>query len=354
MTTDFIVVGQGLAGTLLAYNLLQEGKRVVVIDQYKDNTASRVAAGLYNPITGQRTVKSWLVDQLFPFLETHYAELEQFLGRRFLYPMSVFRPFQSVEEQNNWFGQSAEPGFKEYVEAMGDVANLQGLVYAPFGGFFTKRSGFVDVPSLLEGFALYMESQHLYLKDAFDMEQCVIAQTHVEYKGIHAAHVVFCRGEAERHLSLFGHLPLNGTKGQVLDVTIQNNALKQIISKGVFILPYNGSYRVGATYEWTYSDDLPTEKGREEIEDKLSMVLQLPYQIVGQRAGLRPTVKDRKPLLGTHPVHRNVHIFNGLGTKGVSLAPYFAGMMARYLTQQKQLLQEVDIQRFAYLYHSTH
>ncbi|HBA65740.1 MAG TPA: FAD-dependent oxidoreductase, partial [Methylococcaceae bacterium] len=57
MDIDFLIVGQGLAGSLLAFELIQRNAQVMVVDDGREN-ASEVAAGLINPVTGIRLVKS--------------------------------------------------------------------------------------------------------------------------------------------------------------------------------------------------------------------------------------------------------------------------------------------------------
>ena len=84
MKVDYLIVGQGLAGTTLAFHLLKSNKKIFILDDCDSTSSSRVAAGLFNPITGKRNVKTWKADILFPYMKNFYRELEDFLGIKFL------------------------------------------------------------------------------------------------------------------------------------------------------------------------------------------------------------------------------------------------------------------------------
>ena len=346
MQVDYLVVGQGLAGTLVSYNLIQKGKKVAVFDVFQENSSSRVAAGLYNPITGPRSLKTWLADDLFPFLEPYYESLEQFLDVSFLHKKSIFRPFDTIAEQNNWYGQSADSELKEYVGVNASPILIQNHYKAPFGGIETKISGFVDLKTMIDAFAIYLSNHQFIDKMQFQYDELVLVDNLVSYRGITATAIIFCEGQLGRQNPWFSYLPLNATKGQILDVEIENYTIDSVVSKGVFVLPEKGKQRVGSNYEWQFEHDQPTEKAAVEIAQKLALVLNTPYKIISQIAGIRPTTKDRRPLLGKHPEKQNVFIFNGLGTKGVSVAPYFSTMFVNWLLGDGELLKEVDIQRF--------
>lgn len=350
MRVHAIVVGQGLAGTWVAYQFLKQGKTVFVVDQPKPNSSSRVAAGIYNPLTGPRMVKTWMADEIFPFLETSYEELETFLQVSILHKKPIFRPFDSIAEQTEWFAKSAEPSYRSFVGAIGSQEKFTRYYVAPHGGLLAHLSGYVDTVSLLTAFSSYLRQQDVLSEEVFQYEHVEIGEKGVHYNGIEANCVVFCQGTGNFQNPFFSYLPLNGTKGQVLDVAIPGYTLDDIVNKGVFILPKEGFQMIGSNYEWTFDDDQPSLIGKEEIETKLSKLLHVPYEIKGQRAGVRPTVKDHRLLLGRHPVFPQLTIFNGLGTKGVSLAPYFSHHFVTCLLENRSFMPETDIQRFVYLY----
>ncbi len=346
MQVDYIIVGQGLAGTLVGYNLVRKDKKIAVFDILQQNSSSRVAAGLYNPITGPRALKTWLADDLFPFLEPYYESLEEFLGVKFLHKKPIFRPFESIAEQNTWYGQSADPELKNYIEVNSSPTEIQSHFKAPYGGIETKISGFVDLKPMLNAFAEYLTTNQFLSREGFVYDDLIFAENSVSYQGITATGIIFCEGHLGRQNPFFNYLPLNGTKGQVLDVQIENYGLESVVSKGVFVLPDKDKQRVGSNYEWQFEHDQPTQKACDEIIQKLELVLQSPYKIISQIAGIRPTTKDRRPMLGRNNMNNNSYIFNGLGTKGVSVGPYFSNIFVEWLLGNGDLPREVDIQRF--------
>jgi glycine/D-amino acid oxidase-like deaminating enzyme len=350
MRVHTLVVGQGIAGSLVAYQLLKRGKTVVVIDDPKPNTSSKVAAGLYNPITGQRMVKTWMADALFPFLEQFYGEMEQFLSTAFLHKRTIYRPFESISEQNEWFAKSVEAGYSPFVKAQGAHAQVQAYFKAPYGGLLTQISGFVDTLPLLESFSQYLKGREMLEEEVFAHEELKIGPSAIQYKKWDAEQIVFCEGIGALQNPLFRYLPLNGTKGELLDLDIEGYPVQEIVNKGVFVLPKNGRQSVGSNYEWNFENDQPSEKGKSEIEEKLKKILTAPYKILDHKAGVRPTVKDHRPLLGRHPEFPHVFIFNGMGTKGISLAPYFSSHFVQCLLDNRSFLPEADIRRFDYLY----
>ncbi|MBC7389361.1 MAG: FAD-binding oxidoreductase [Opitutaceae bacterium] len=351
MEVDYLVVGQGLAGSLLSYNLLKENKSVLIVDSNEEITSSKIAAGIYNPITGRRLVKTWLADSLFPFLDTFYSDLESFLGTTFLHKKAMFRPFDSISDQNYWYGQSSDEAFKSYIRLVETDQEILKHYHAPYGGFYTELSGYVQVKLMLESFDTYFQQQGMILQENCSVENLTILEDKINFKNISAKAIIFCEGHNNKDNELFKYLPIEPTKGQILDVKIDNYQIESIVNKRVFILPESNYQRIGSTYERDFDDLLPTEEARNDLSAKLEAVLKSQYKIINQRTAVRPTTVDRRPILGKHPLYSNVFIFNGLGTKGVSLAPYFSLQMANFLIHHKPLMPEVDIRRFDYLYH---
>jgi glycine/D-amino acid oxidase-like deaminating enzyme len=164
--------------------------------------------------------------------------------------------------------------------------------------------------------------------------------------------LIFCEGFYGRNNPYFSWLPFNPVKGEVLRVKFKEDiSLKEMVNQGVFVIPLpNGRARVGATYSWHDLDWIPTEKGRADLLEKYNKLMLADIEVEEQLAGVRPATKDRRPIVGLHPVHTNLGVFNGLGSKGVSLAPYFAEQFVDFLVNKKELDPEVNINRFGSLY----
>jgi glycine/D-amino acid oxidase-like deaminating enzyme len=348
MQTDYLIVGQGIAGTVLAYTLIKKGCSVTVLSDEDENRASLVAAGLYNPVTGKRMAKTWKAAELFPFMESFYKEFEKEFNCTVLFPKPIYKPFSSVEEQNTWL--SAHEG-DAFVNTELPKDKYEHYLNTPFGGFETKHSGHLDVPQLISIFRDFLKKKNQFLEEKFDAKKLKTSESGIEYGAITARKIIFCEGMKATHNPLFSWLPFVPSKGEVLKVQIENFTEEVAFNKQVFIIPLgNDLFRVGSTYYWEFESNQPTEKGKAELAEKLTQMIKMPFQITDQKAGIRPSVKDRKPILGYHPENKSIGIFNGLGTKGVSLAPFFAEAFSELLLNNKQLDKEVNIERFYSLY----
>ncbi len=350
MQVDFLIVGQGLAGSALAFELTKKGKKIAVMSAESAPCASRVAAGLYNPITGSRLLKTWKADTLFDNLEAYYRDLERLLAVKFLHPIGIYRPFTSPDEQNDWMARTADPSFTPYIDKVLSASHASGLLKDPLGGLYLKKAGFIDTNKFLDGAKKYFADRGCFIEELFYENKLVVKDNKVIYGRVEAEKIVFCHGLGATEGNFFSWLPFQPLKGEILEAKPEAN-FNTVFNRGCFILPMNNNtVKIGSTYNWREPDPKPTEKGKDELLSKLNGIFKPNVTIVSHIAGVRPSTKDRRPLLGKHPRYSNVFVFNGLGTKGVTLAPHFASEMANYLTLQRPLSPEVDIQRFFSLY----
>ena len=189
------------------------------------------------------------------------------------------------------------------------------------------------------------------MEQKFDVKDLSVQADHVSWNGLTFGKVIFCQGFMALENAFFNWLPFTPVKGQILNIAADASIQSHIINQGIFMLPVSDNQlRVGATYSWDPLDWEVTEEATAELKGKLDALLKVPYRIVSEQAGIRPSVKDRRPLVGMHPKYGNIGIFNGLGTKGVTLAPFFANELAEYLENGKELNPAVNIQRYFSLY----
>jgi glycine oxidase len=349
---DAIIIGQGLAGTCMAMTLVARGKSVAVIDpvSHKDQgavNASRSAAGLFNPITGRKMVKTWMADQLFSGLADFYRHYEKLWQAKFYHEIPIYRPFQSVEDQNDWMGAEQDETFQDFIEAVYTRPIGQSHFVDPFGGLLLKRSGYLDIPLFLDLAKTWLSDQGVFIKNSAFRQDLEISEREIIYQNgsnnIAARWVIYCTGVNQED-DLWSDLRFRPVKGEwlTLDIPFDSN---YILNRGVFMIPREGAVRVGATYDHSSLDRIPTDKGQKEILDRMHKIYTGEYRILDQRAGIRPATYDRKPFVGVHPDFSSVATLNGLGAKGVTLAPYFANHLADHLLDHKPLLPEVDVLR---------
>jgi len=344
---DYIIVGQGLAGSAVAVQLLRLGKKILVIDQPEKNVSTVIAAGLFNPVTGKKMVKTWMADELFTYLDTFYREAEGLTGGSFFHPMPLYRPFVSVEEQNEWMARSADPSYGDYIDQI-----LMKPSYAEvndvYGGLLLKQCGYLDTIHYMDSVRKCVEQNGYYRNEDLDFTQLTLKEDGIGYRHYRSEKIVFCHGTHNN--PFFQWLPIRPSKGETL--TLQSDTTSSMImNRGVYVVPLKGNqWRVGATYNFHDQEPGITESSRRELIEKVNDLCQFPYSVANQQWGIRPTTIDRKPMLGEHPELKSVYIFNGLGTKGVSLAPYFSDVLIRLTEKQVPVNKEVDIARYKSLY----
>lgn len=345
---DYIIVGQGLAGSCVALQLLQRGKSILVVDRIRENSATQVAAGLFNPITGQNLVKTWLANELFYYLHSFYPEAEKLTKENFFYSMPLFRPFASIEEQNSWMGKSADDSFISCVNKIYTAPYQPHLVRNEIGGLLLNQCGYLNTTVFCSAVRNLISQQGILLDEDFSDDALQIESDFITYKEFKAEKIIFCQGEQSNN-KLFSWLPIRPLKGEVFTIKTSED-IKVIFNRGVYLVP--GIWKVGATYDFHDQSRTITQKGFNELKNKLDELVNFPYDITSHTWGMRPTTHDRRPILGAHPKHQSVIIFNGLGTKGVSLAPYFSKVLTELLENNKPINKEVDIQRYKHYYYA--
>lgn len=345
MRTDYIIVGSGLAGIAFAETVLQNGKSFVVFDNHSQNS-TQIAGGLYNPVILKRFSEVWNAKYQLELADIFYRRIEAKLGISIDFKTPIYRKFFSVEEQNNWFAASDKPNLSPFLSTT-VVHKKYKAIEAPFGYGEVLHTGYVETETLLKHYHNYLKNESKLFEEAFDYGKLQLTANQVGYENLSAEHIVFAEGYGMYQNPFFNYLPLDGTKGELLLIKAPDLDIDIIVNTSVFILPLgNNLFKVGATYNWEDKTNLPTEEGKNELIAKLREIITCDFEIIEHWAGVRPTVKDRRPLLGTHHIHKNVHILNGLGTRGVMLAPSMALDLFEYIENQKPLDNTIDIRRF--------
>ncbi|WP_338731558.1 NAD(P)/FAD-dependent oxidoreductase [Mangrovimonas cancribranchiae] len=344
MKVDYIIVGQGLAGVNFCHLLLKQNKSFVVFDD-NSQQSSTVAGGLYNPVVLKRFTPVWKSDKQLELVNRVYNDLEAYLETTLDYKLPVKRLFNSVEEQNNWFVAADKYGLQKYLSPK-ICSNNNVAVPAPYGLGEVLHTGRIDTEHLLVTFKNKLEST--YINESFNYDDLIIKEDYVIYKDIQAKSIVFCEGFGLKKNPYFNYLPLNGTKGELLTIHAPDLKIDFVLKSSAFLIPLGDDYyTVGATYNWTDKTNKPSEEGKKELLDKLNTFIQCDFKVVNQKAGIRPTVKDRRPLVGQHPKYNNLYVLNGLGTRGVMIAPYVAQQLYNLIEKDVNLEEEINVTRFS-------
>jgi glycine oxidase len=346
MNCDYIIVGSGLASIMFAEQLRTHQKSFVVISD-RSQQASLVASGLYNPVVLKRFTAAWNAASHLETAIPKYISLEKLLGVKLDYVVPIHRVFNSVQEQNNWFLACDKPLLTPFLNPK-LVDNKNNSVKAPFGFGEVNATGRIDTQKLIEVYRTFLSQMNQYISATFDYEALIETPEGLCYESIQAKHIVFTEGFGIHKNPYFKQLPLEGTKGELITIYAPQLQLTPILKSSIFVIPMEGDhYLVGSTYEWTDKTNIPTSEAKSQLLEKLERLVTCDFEVVNQRAGIRPTVSDRRPLVGRHPNHQKMYVLNGLGTRGVLIAPAMAEALYAFIETDAPLPEEIDISRFS-------
>lgn len=345
MNVDYIIVGLGLAGIAFAEELKRHGKSFIVFED-QSQCSSLVAGGMYNPVILKRFTPVWNAREQLKIALPFYASLEKDFDKTYDQAIDIYRTFKSYEEQNNWYIACDHPLLEDYMKTELVDIETKGIL-APYKSGRVTKTGRVKVRELVSDYRERLRSAGLLMEETFIHQLVITWDDCVEYKYFKAGKVVFCEGNGLKRNPFFNKLPLNGTKGELITIHAPELKIDYIIKSAIFIMPVGEDlYKIGATFNWSDKSNGPTEEGRSELESKLKSVLTCDYSVVDHEAGVRPTTGDRRPLLGVHNENDRLAVFNGLGTRGVMIAPLMAKKLYRFLEEGLALDEEISISRF--------
>lgn len=346
METDILVVGQGISGTWLSFYLDQAGMDYQVIDDAAPDAPSRIASGMINPITGRRLVKTWMIDELLPFARQAYSRMAALLQR----PLSHVVPivdFPATAQMLMAYRQRANED-STYVCVPEDEQFWTPSFRYDFGARLIQPAMRIDLQALLSGWKQYILQRGRLRTETFQQDQFRIAGGGIRYGEIRARKIIFCDGTASFHNSWFRLLPFAPSKGEALWIRTHGIPGNAIYKKGLTLVPLEDDlFWAGSTYEWEFTDPGPTPAFRMKTLFQLKEWIKVPFEIIAHKAAIRPATLERRPFAGLHPAQPQIGILNGMGTKGCSLAPYFAHQLMEHLAHQKPIQKEADVQRFS-------
>ena len=342
---DQLVVGGGLAGSLMAYRLWKAGQKVCWIKTSPLGSSTDVAAGLINPLVFRYLTPVWKVETLLPQAFSFYRQLEVECGWQFLHEITVAKLFGD-QDQALWQRKLKLPKVSRWVESIGAVADDPQLIQ-PWGAGFVNGYR-LDTSTFLMAVEQLL-NQHLNLIEGyFDPFKLEYSEEGILYENsITAKKLIFCEGWNAVNNSFFNFIPFRPVKGELLTLKIKDWKSDYLLNKDVFLLPIGDQfYSLGATYDWDDLTDTPSEAAKTDLLEKLKAFLPLEVEVVEHRAGVRPAVADRRPVAGWHPEFPHLAILNGLGARGLLIAPWLSQQLLELILNDKEIDAEVDPLRF--------
>ena len=343
LETEVIIVGQGICGSLLAWQLWRKGVPFLLIDGGESMAASRAASGLINPVTGKRFVRSWMYEELLPAALGIYRDMELELGLSLVEPISLIQYFRTREERALFMDRAASKPFMQVLEVETHGAH----VHNHFGSGTISPCYIVRTDALLNAVRRKLSSSGCLIEARCNWADVQLSPEGISYQDIRARNLICCEGAAAVHNPWFSRLPFSLNKGEALIVQIPDLPPESIYKGGYALVPVGADlFWVGSSFEWKYADEQPTEAFRESVGRYLREFLKCDFRILDHVAAQRPSSVDYRPFVGLHPHLPPAGIFNGMGTKGYLLAPYFSVQLAELLCTGRSVLPAVDVARF--------
>jgi glycine/D-amino acid oxidase-like deaminating enzyme len=346
MQVDILIIGQGISGTCLSYYLSRENVSFLVIDDERKNAPSRVAAGIINPVTGRRIVRTWMIEELLPYTWNFYTQLGTELGIQSISEKKIIDFFPSPQMKIA-FDERLKEG-ETYLQKPVDENIFREYFNYDFGFGSVSPAYTVHLENILSTWRKKLAANDKLMEDEFDFSQLKVSVDKIEYKNTTAKQIIFCDGVQSNQNLYFNKLPFAPNKGEMLIVEIPGLSNEYLYKKGMTLAPLatKNLFWLGSNYLWEFDNENPGEAFYKQADAILKSWLKIPYKIIDHKASIRPATLERRPFVGFHPHHKPVGILNGMGTKGCSLAPWFAKQLVDKMIYNNPILPEVDISRF--------
>ncbi|MBV7440575.1 FAD-binding oxidoreductase [Weeksellaceae bacterium TAE3-ERU29] len=342
MKVDYLLVGYGLANICFAKYCIENNKSFIIYDDQK-MTASNVAAGVVNPVVLKRFSPVWKAKERVDLLKKTYEEFKGLLGGKYFKDLPTYRILANDKEKEIWQRKRIENHILEEYLKRDIKPNDYQVLKADYGFGEMKGTGYVKITELLADF----KNQY---KEHFINEKLEYKDLDIEnktYRDINFDKIVFAEGAKVLNNPFFNFVPLEPNKGQMLKIRTEAELPNAIIKSKCFLMPIGGyEYYVGATYNVDFENEEATLEDRQKLQEQLESFFKGRYQIIDEKVGLRPTVPDRKPIIGEHTIHKGMYILNGLGTRGTFNGPAMAKELFEHIENGKEISADVDVKRF--------
>lgn len=347
MQVDHLIIGQGISGTWLSFYLQKEKKSFIVIDNNYKNSSSKIAAGIINPVTGRRHVTVWMAEEVLPFALNAYNQIGIELNITAISQKNIIDFFPSPQMRVSFFQRIEANG--EYVFDFPEPGQFNDQFKFDFGCGEIRPVYMAHLESIIPAWKQQIKLKDQLLEEEFEISELKVSANKIQYKEITASAIIFCDGINSNDNPYFKQLPFAPNKGEALLVKIPELSKERIYKKGMLLTPLQGMgalWWLGSNYAWEFDNPDPTNEFRDKAELLLKNWLKIPFKIVDHLSSIRPATLERRPFVGFHPLYPNIGILNGMGTKGCSLAPFFAKQLVDQIMFEKPINPEADVKRF--------
>ncbi len=341
---DYIIVGLGIAGISFCEQLQKQGKSFIVIDNGEEGSTAK-SGGVFNPTMLKRFTAAWNTSSFYPAAVIFYNQLSKKLQLNIFEETPILRIFKSIEEQNNWSVASDKKELQQFLSSE-FLKNINATIQAPFGYGKVVGTAQIQPQKLLSGYKTYLQKKNELLSENFQYEEIQQNETGITYRNISAKKIIFTEGSKVVNNPFFPKQAIIGNKGEYVVIKASELKMEALLKGSMYVIPIgNDEYKVGATYSRDDYSLNATETAKEEILSKLKSFINCSFDIIGQTAGVRPTTKDHRPLLGSLEENPNLIFFNGLGSRGFLMAPLLAEILLNNLEDGEPFPKEMDINR---------
>ena len=336
---DYIIVGDGYAALFFAHQLIKNNKSFYLFSEGKKSD-SFVSAGIINPAVLKRFTTFWLAQEQIDSLKKTLSEIEGYTHKNYLIEKPILRVFHDEKEKELWLKKSNEISFlsKDFIK-INSIKN-------PFGCGKVNHSARLNVRDFFTDLMNYLEQNSHLIKEKFDYN--LVNTENSTYKDIQFKNIIFAEGMAVKENPYFSEIPVEANKGHHLEVKLSEKIEDDFtIKKKHFIFPLNeNTYYYGGTYDREQTHHKIDDSAVEKLTNALAEFDPNDFEVTQVKFGFRPTVKDRRPIVGAHSEFKNFYVFNGLGARGILNGNYFAINLYNHLENGEEIHPEVDLKRF--------
>jgi glycine/D-amino acid oxidase-like deaminating enzyme len=339
---DYIIVGDGYAGLFFAHQLIKNNKSFVLFSQ-GNKSASQVSAGIINPVVLKKFTTFWKAQEQIDFLKDSLKEIKTYTGKNYLIDAPIHRIFHDENEQKLWLKKSDNLDLEKFLDEKFDRLEV---VKNDFNSGKVNQSARLDVSGFFEGLFSFLEKECYLVKEKFDYSE--IDTLDSAYKNYKFKNIIFCEGMGVKENPYFSEIPVNPNKGHHIKVKLSSKLTQNItIKKKHFLFPLsNDLYFYGGTYDREQLHNEIDESAVQQLKNGLSEIYPFDFEISDVNFGFRPTVKDRRPIIGRHSEYHNLYVFNGLGARGILNGCYFSKSLYDFIEENIPLHEEVSLERF--------